>query len=943
MSLTFLALVFLVTSAGTASAAPLIGALVTAAGITGTAATIATAVITIGVSIGANLLASTLLSPRGQGASAAQGISAEVRFGGRVPYDFAFGEVATKGDFKYWNQHGPNNRYLEQVYVLSTGWCDSLTGLYVNGEAATLTEVDSGAGWTKYAVTLPDDGGTRRLWVTFWEGRHDQGASPVLIANANPAGRWTSEHMLRGNAYAHVEAEYVADMESLRNLPGGSALMFVIKGLRLYDLRKDSTAGGSGSHRFDDWTTWEWSANPATCQYHFERGYYINGMLVGGMGVAGYNLLAALYMAAANICDETVDTPDDGSEARYRVSYIANDDMEYIDVVDQFTSAMAGQRIDRQGLFGVLAGAARVPVAALTDGDLMVKSSVQFAAKRRREDLINEVHGQYTDPLNLWDGADLAPVIGDAGVKAADGNEDRPVAKNLYQVTSPFQGRRLLLIAYRLNRMQATATITLGEEAMEWEVGDWLTWRGRTWEISGHVHDTATDLITLTLTETAASVYSVGEGDVTAVPLPPTPPGLPARPTNVSGLTLQTTTVEGEGGQAVPALVVGWDPVTDETIRTVEVEYRRVGETGAGERRTSTRPASGDWDGVTIAGSLMAGTDYEVRVTITTVPIRRTTWSDWSQIETSGEWRVQSAGALYNAVTGDTVPAADILTDLSDAEAGITAQAESLQSAMISQLARIVSEADQAGRQVDERERESNGARARITNAEQMITSESEARATSILELTAQLTAANSAITGNSVAISGLDTRVTTAEGLITAQASSITALESGLGTAQGAIAGNASAISGLDTRVTDAEGVITAQASAITSLSTTVGGHTTSIGTLTSSVNGLSAQWGVSITTDGVPVGSVALTGVTTLDGASTSSMVFDVDNFILGKTGESGSFQSMVVWDAVNNRLALSNLLAVNATIGRIRSANDRIDINLDAGYIRITTPDP
>ena len=251
--------------------------------------------------------------------------------------------------------------------------------------------------------------------------------------------------------------------------------------------------------------------------------------------------------------------------------------------------------------------------------------------------------------------------------------------------------------------------------------------------------------------------------------------------------------------------------------------------------------------------------------------------------------------------------------------------------------------ADQAGRQVDERERESSGARARITQAEQLIASESEARATSILQLTAQLTAANSAITGNSVAISGLDTRVTTAEGLITSQASSITALESGLGTAQGAIAGNASAINGLDTRVTSAEGVITAQASAITSLSTTVGGHTTSIGTLTSSVGGLSAQWGVAITTDGVPVGSAALTGVTTLDGTSTSSLVFDVDNFILGKTGESGSFQPMVVWDAVNNRLALNNLLAVNATIGRIRSANDRIDINLDAGYIRITTPDP
>jgi hypothetical protein len=39
----------------------------------------------------------------------------------------------------------------------------------------------------------------------------------------------------------------------------------------------DSTvAGGSGSHRWNDPSTWEWSDNPAVCRYNWVRGIYAN-------------------------------------------------------------------------------------------------------------------------------------------------------------------------------------------------------------------------------------------------------------------------------------------------------------------------------------------------------------------------------------------------------------------------------------------------------------------------------------------------------------------------------------------------------------------------------------------------------------------------------------------------------------------------------------------
>lgn len=108
-----------------------------------------------------------------------------------------------------------------------------------------------------------------------------------------------------------------------------------------------------------------------------------------------------------------------------------------------------------------------------------------------------------------------------------------------------------------------------------------------------------------------------------------------------------------------------------------------------------------------------------------------------------------------------------------------------------------------------------SGLTTRVADAEGALT----ASASDISDLQAGLSAAEGDITGNASAIAGVETRVTSAEGTITSQASDISDLQSGLSAAEGGITGNASAISGLDTRVDSAEGVITSQGSAISSL----------------------------------------------------------------------------------------------------------------------------
>lgn len=666
---------FLCAGTAAASAFSIAAAIIGATALSGTVATVATYVLATALTIAGSLAFTYLETPgKTQTATSNSGVQQQVKLGGSVYHDFSFGLVATKGHYIYWNTSGTNNSRLDQVYVLSTGWCNELKKLFGNGESLTLTQTDSGTGWVKYAVTLPDDGGTRRMWVTFWDGRPDQVYNPTLVSTSNPAGRWTTSHIGAGDCYVHVEADYDANIELFRSLLNGSPLLFEFEGLRLYDPRLDTTAGGSGSHRFDDPATWEYSANPALAKYLWERGIYINGELSGGMGVPSYDLLTDLYIAAANVCDESVALDGGGSENRYELSLIASDGSEHIDAIDSMVAAMAGMRVERQGLFGVIAGGAQTSVATITDADLIADAPVKFTAKRTRTALFNEFYGQYTDPDNLWDSSDIAPYIGGTAIKTADGGKTRPTEKNFNQVTSPTQAQRLLTIAFAKTRMQATAQITLGEEGIQYEPGDWITWNSsmqgvgtRIWLIVGTTHDTKKDTVTFDLEEIAASVYSWTSEDEQAISLPATPGGANSRPTNVSSLSLQATSIAGTNDQELPAIAVSWDAITDETITSVVIDYKiKDADDDTAQRAVSHRPATGDWTGIVISAGVLAGTDYEVRSTITTFPARRVTWSSWYTITTSDNYIVQSAAAVVDAA-GAAVGGDVLITDLNEA------------------------------------------------------------------------------------------------------------------------------------------------------------------------------------------------------------------------------------------------------------------------------------
>jgi hypothetical protein len=162
------------------------------------------------------------------------------------------GEGFTAGSlvdgFNYGGKYGTDWECL--VIRLADHKCDSLTGFYVNDE------FNAYVGDGLYPAY--DD----QLEIYFRATRPTTRCRAKSRPTA-PAGPPADI----GNPAATSSSAYKSDKQDDKHpgWPGGRPRFgFVLKGKLCYDPRLDSTvAGGSGAHRWDDPSTWEWSENAA--------------------------------------------------------------------------------------------------------------------------------------------------------------------------------------------------------------------------------------------------------------------------------------------------------------------------------------------------------------------------------------------------------------------------------------------------------------------------------------------------------------------------------------------------------------------------------------------------------------------------------------------------------------------------------------------------------
>ena len=592
------------TLAGTAVAGALFGG-----------SSIAALLISGGLAYGASLLVSYINRPAEVRNTAVQG---QVQYGARVAATTLFGEGKTKGHHIFYAKYGSGNQFNADVFVLANGWCDGLEPeVYFDGQKHGLVARPIiGNEAAHYGVADFGD----LVSIRFYDGRPGQGVDTKLVADtANLGKTWKATSRCTGLTYVVLERRYDAD-----KFKGRSDFDFVLRGLREYDPRLDSTVpGGSGPQRLDNPATWVHSLNPAVHRLNYQLGLRgrVSGRTLIGEGKSLGQLDLGSYIAAMNACDALRN-----GKPTYQASLFVSGEDDHTNVLKDFDDAMAGYALNRRGLSGVIAGAPQIPVATITAADIPVGRAQDIKRRKSAFELFNHMSGQFISREAQWQPESLKPVYVNADV-ARDGRP-RQTATDFLQVTDPDIAQYLLSIRYRQNRKGGSATVPVSRRlGFRVQEGEWVSFEGKSWLITGWRCDDQLR-VALTLAETGADVYASAGIEPGPIIVPPTPAINPSLLSTVQNFDVAVGFITGDGGKEAPALRFDWAPPDDPSIIAVRFFYF-VGTDPTGQTVYEDQSTDVEAGTYTTTKNVAPGVRYTARATITTVPDRLKTYTLW--------------------------------------------------------------------------------------------------------------------------------------------------------------------------------------------------------------------------------------------------------------------------------------------------------------------------
>ncbi|MFC3326200.1 phage tail protein [Mesorhizobium cantuariense] len=575
-----------------------------------------------GLGLAAKYALGAMLAPKAQ----SQASQLDTTYGEDLARAVAMGKVGTAGHLIYRNAYSSGNRRVQDVYILSNFQINDITRVRYKGE------------WKMLGGTVDATKGRRiqgidaEVWVKLYKGMMDQTADAGLIAKANPNGRWTTDHRGAGIAYAIVTN--VLDREHLTQ-PWEA--FFEIEGAPLYDWRLDTSVGGSGSHRWNDQTTWAFSENPVLMAYALERGIFNGTEMMVGKGASASRLPLANWSQAANICDENV-----GSGARYSAALIAaaGSGITHDQNLQPLLEASAASWIEDSAGEYPIAGAAQSIALTFTDDDIMVDEAFRFSTKRTKSELINTLAGTYLEPENFYEQTPLAVRIDDPAL-SVDG-ERLAVSVPYGAVNRSEVADRLADIAFKASRYQGNADITIHPKYLaDANAGRWIEWDSAeygtvTFQILekrlGPLGDKGARNITLTLQEVSDGIF-----DPTAYETAPPDaivPGVGDYQSELLNFQVAGIVSTSSTGSKRAGIRATWNDIEDVTITFVDIEYGPIAVTGdvPTERAHSSALANQTdqdmWEGV------MSSSLWAVRYILRSSPPRTFFPSAWFEVDT---------------------------------------------------------------------------------------------------------------------------------------------------------------------------------------------------------------------------------------------------------------------------------------------------------------------
>lgn len=838
--------------------------------------------------VGLSLAARAL---NGQKAQESGGVKGKLQAGGDVSRSLVFGRTCTAGSLVYANTWGKSgktpNAYFTQVIALADHPIRDLNGLWVNGEPVTIDTSDTSYGdWGFPVKEYETDGDDNHLWIKWYDGTQTV-ADPFLVNTVSSGQRpYSNKRIGKGVAYAIVTAQI--DEELFTGFP---QFKFEIQGRKLYDISKDSTAGGSGPQRWSTPSTWGGDGDDllAVQVYNVLRGVIEQGTwLYGLQTVTSARLPAADWIAQVNKCRLQVQGPD-GLEPQFVTGGEITVDTPIGDATDKLLTGGNARLIESAGVYKIRVGEPDAPVAFFTDDEILSTEEQTFTPFFGLSETVNGITATYPEPNEGWN-TKAAPPLNNATFEVEDGNRRLLTDVPMDYVYRSGQVQRLMKAALNEARRARRHTFVLPPSYWTLEPGDVISWTSarngyvnKLMRVDG-VTDKANLDVVVDLTEVDPSDYD-WDPDTDYTPPVFAPIGtIRPTPQPIIGFSaLADVEQDNNGNNRRCAILLGWDG-EQPGVDLVLYEIRKAWDlellyTGRTERVSvgSMRIAPGML--------LLPTKPYQIRARYATYASNRPfEWSDWIPV-TMLDIRL---GPL------DIYPI-DIDQLNQDVQRNLEWIGDSFRY--------VQEELDRIGAQASEQD-SANLIAIKTLREEASVTAEG---------LTASYTRAIEVAIGPGSAI------VTRIESLEAVVNDPVTGLEA-----------TAGAVDLLQVQVSTMDGVLTATANAVTGLTATVGNFSASglfRTTVEATPGGALARIGLSVSASGGGSTSQAAIFLDALTGGA-SRVVINADQFIVTNGTNS---QAPLTFIAGGLALQVANIGDVTA--GVLRSPDNQVVFNLAA----------
>lgn len=363
-----------------------------------------------------------------------------------------YGQAMLSGPIIYENLSGDDGEYLWYRIALTGHQCDSAIAFWIDGNEIPVADID----WT--AGTGASDGtGTGDVSTSRWVGSNSTGAVEIwyYLGDADQPSpgnldttftEITSDHRCRGDANFVIRMLYDEDTEEVWESGIPRDFKSVLKGRLIYNPRLDDTRViddttspetlGSGSHRSNDASTWEWSDNPALC---------VADYLVSYMDADADTSINWVSVAnAADHCEATVTIPTSSTETRFTCNGVLSEGETHRDNLEALLSSFDGRLTYKSGVWVVRSSQWEASSVDLTDDDFISDLDVRGSAPKGER--YNLVRGNFVDPERKYEPVEFEPVT-DATFVTRDGGKNIERDLTLPCTNSNYMAQR---ISFRL-------------------------------------------------------------------------------------------------------------------------------------------------------------------------------------------------------------------------------------------------------------------------------------------------------------------------------------------------------------------------------------------------------------------------------------------------------------------------------------------------------------